>query len=178
MEKIRKIVLWMLTGFVVVCTLSCITDASIYVPDGTVELKVGEKLPDFFILMHNKTPLSTSDLRGRCSVIIFFNTDCPDCQRELPVIQKVYDAYGSKLRFVGISRKEADAHVQKYWEEHGFSLPYSAQEDAHIYHMFAKSGIPRVYISDENLVIKAIFTDDPMATEEELKREIQRVLKE
>ena len=174
----RKIIVWALAGLAVMFSLSCITDKTVYTEGEMVELQVGDELPEFFVLMHNLSPLSTSDLKGKCSAIIFFHTDCPDCRRGLPVIQKVYDAYNTKLKFVAISRKESDAHVQKYWEEHGFTLPYAAQEDAHIYHMFAKSGIPRVYIVDENLIIKAIFTDKPVATEEDLTREIQKVLKE
>ncbi len=55
--------------------------------------------------------------------------------------------------FVCISREEGEASVKAYWEENGFTMPYSAQTDRSVYNLFASSGIPRRYEADENLVI-------------------------
>ena len=40
--------------------------------------------------------------------------------------------------------------------------------DGTVYHLFAKSGIPRIYIVDAELTIRKVFTDNPLAGYDEL----------
>ena len=41
-----------------------------------------------------------------------------------------------------------------------------------VYYQFAKSGIPRVYVIDKELVIRSVFTDNPLASYEDLAEAI------
>ena len=119
-------------------------------------LQTGDRLPDFEITLDDGSSVSTEMLKGRKSVIVFFSTGCGDCRRELPVVQDYYDECkkrDSDCFFVCISREEGEASVMAYWEENGFTMPYSAQTDRSVYNLFASSGIPRRYEADENLVI-------------------------
>ena len=101
-------------------------------------------------------------------MIVFFHTGCPDCRKELPVLQKIYTDYGQRIRMVCISREESSAEIVRYWDENHLTLPYSAQENRTVYYQFAKSGIPRVYVIDKELVIRSVFTDNPLASYEDL----------
>ena len=56
------------------------------------------------------------------------------------------------------------------------TLPYSAQENRTVYYQFAKSGIPRVYVIDKELVIRSVFTDNPLASYEDLAEAIETCL--
>ena len=47
-------------------------------------------------------------------------------------------------------------------------MPYSAQEDRSVYEKFAKTRIPRIYISKDG-IIRHIFTDDPVPSYDDLK---------
>lgn len=115
-------------------------------------IKVGDRLPDFTITLNDGSRLTTSDLRGRESVIVLFNTSCPDCREELPRIQQLHDEQ-PELAIICISRAEDAPSVASYWEEHGLTLPYSAQSTADVYHLFATAGIPRVYYADADLIV-------------------------
>lgn len=119
------------------------------------KVNVGDRLPSFVVTMHDGTRLATDDLRGKPSVIIFFSTTCSDCQRELPMLDKRYREHGSDTTFVAISREQGDDVVTDYWQANGLSLPYSAQADRTVYSLFAKKGIPRVYIANANLTVTA-----------------------
>ena len=100
---------------------------------------------------------------------MFFHTGCPDCQQALPRMQRLYDTYHRQgVQFALISREEGASTIEDYWQTNGFTMPYSAQEDRTIYELFAKSRVPRVYISDNGGRVRAIFTDDPVPTYEEL----------
>ena len=62
--------------------------------------------------------------------------------------------------------------VAGYWQEQHFTFPYAAQEDRTVYHLFAKSGIPRIYVVDAELTIRSVFTDNPLAGYDELEAAI------
>ena len=70
---------------------SCITDDDD--DRGDFALVAGDALPQFSVEMSDGGMLNTQSFSGKVGVIVFFHTDCPDCQKELPVIQKVYDTY-------------------------------------------------------------------------------------
>ena len=70
---------------------SCITDDDD--DRGDFALVAGDALPQFSVEMSDGGVLNTQSFSGKVGVIVFFHTDCPDCQKELPVIQKVYDTY-------------------------------------------------------------------------------------
>ena len=104
-------------------------------------------------------------------MIVFFNTGCIDCQKELPVVQAVYDRCRidyPDVEVICISRNEGKESIEKYWRENGLSIPYSAQDDNRVYSLFASSVIPRIYIYSPDLRITAVFTDSPLATHSQL----------
>lgn len=163
---------------IVTSLFSCITDGD---DDdrGDFALIPGDALPQFSVRMSDgETTLNTQSLSGKVGVIVFFHTDCPDCRKELPVVQRVYDAYkdNPEVLLFGISRSQSASSVLDYWKEHSFTLPYSAQEDDAVFSLFASRTIPRIFITDKEGIIRASHTDDPLATYEELVGEIDNAL--
>lgn len=125
-------------------------------------VSIGDTLPSFSIVMNTGEIIGDSDLLGNTSVIVFFNTFCPDCQKLLPHIQHLYDDFDGKgINFILISREETSETISLYWEEQGFTMPYSAQADRGIYNLFAESHLPLVFISDNYNIIHFIHTDSP-----------------
>ena len=144
---------------------SCIGEEPI--SDNVVE--IGDSLPDFSVTMNDGTSITGAQLRESTSVVMFFNSGCPDCRKALPSVQRLYDNYLEQgVQFALISREESAATIAEYWLSNGYTMPYSAQEDRAIYELFAKSRVPRIYINDKKGVIRAIFTDNPVPTYEEL----------
>ena len=103
------------------------------------------------------TLFSTADICGE-TVIVFFNTSCEDCRRELPRLNSYYlqRRMEKDFRMVAISREEDEASVAAYWEENGLSIPYSAQSDRMIYNLFASAVIPRVYYCSPDGIITGV----------------------
>ena len=173
-KSTMKKTVYFILGLSIAMFQSCITEND---ETFTVEeyVKPGNTLPDFHVIMNDGTSLSTSDLKGKVSVLMFFTTECSDCRKTLPVVQNVYNVCfkDSTIRFVCISREQSALSLQTYWDEHNLNLPYSAQEDRIIYEMFATSGVPRIYISDSALIVRTIFTDSQPITEEDLYQAIE-----
>lgn len=115
----------------------------------------GDRVPEFTVTLNDGSTLSTAGMKGRRWVIVFFNTSCPDCRRELPQLQSAYEARPEGEEWVCISREEGAAAIARFWEAHGLTMPYSAQEDRRVYSLFASTGIPRVYhINAEGIIEK------------------------
>lgn len=168
MKNWIKAVVFLMLG----CAMqACINDDE--EDQGTVNLQAGDHVPAFSVLMNDGQTVTDGSLKGKPSLIVFFYTKCSDCQKELPVLQRIYADYGKEINMVCISREEGAVDVAAYWAENHFTLPYSAQQDRTIYHLFAKSGVPRVYVVDRDLVIRTVFTDNPLASYEDLSDAIE-----
>ena len=55
------------------------------------DLKVGDVLPDFEVVMNDGSVVTDEILKEKVSVVMFFHTTCPDCQQALPIMQNIYD---------------------------------------------------------------------------------------
>ncbi len=133
-------------------------------------VKEGEEEPDVVTVCSPVPVLEVTTLDGHTfstrppltgeMLIIFFNTDCSDCRKELPLIQKYYESTlklpaDARPQLICISREEDAASVSAYWAEHNLTMPVAAAAGRYPYSLFANSGIPRVYLI-ENGIISAI----------------------
>ena len=124
-------------------------------------LQPGDWCPEIEIAMNDGSTLTRPMLAGKRTLIVLFSTSCPDCQRELPIIQQAYDrlAGNTDAEIVCISRSEPAASIEEFWHSHGLTLPYSAQTDDRVYRMFATGIIPRIYIIAPDLRVAAVFAE-------------------
>lgn len=99
--------------FIALCScmamVSCISDGDDS-DTGSIELVAGDKLPVFSVTMNDGRVVTHESLRGKVSFIVFFNTGCKDCRRELPVIQQIYEHH-PHMPLIAISRAEDAASV-------------------------------------------------------------------
>ena len=154
-----------------ISAVSCVFDD----PENNFELKVGDTVPNFTVLLSDGTAVSSSDMNEGVALIMFFHTGCKDCQNTLPEVQKIYDEYKDRISVLLVSREQAYDEVQAYWQEKGYTLPYSPQQDRVIYNLFATSRVPRVYVCKDGK-ITSCYKDDPIPTYDDLKSDIQAQL--
>lgn len=142
------------------------------------DLKVGDRLPDFEVVMDDGTVVTDEILSESVSVVMFFHTSCPDCRQVLPHMQKIYDEYASAgVRIVLISREDSKESVESFWRENGLKMPYSAQNDRKVYEKFAATRIPRVYVNEKGGIIRYVFTDDPNPSYDEICTALENVIR-
>lgn len=129
-------------------------------PELVERVRVGDAVPSFTVEVVDGTRRSTfhaqrSTLQGT-TVIVFFNTSCKDCQRDLPLLNQYYLQHKDEPDFqlVAISREEDEASVAAFWADNGLQMPYSAQTDRSIYNLFATSIIPRIYFCSDGIVTR------------------------
>ena len=171
--KINRLLSIVIAGLLGV---SCVVEKT----DNPGDVKVGDPLPAFSVTVRDggaESTLTTSSLKGAVSVITLFSVTCPDCRATMPEIQKAYDVFAPQgVKFVNISRAEDWDRVEALWTEFGLTMPYSAQEDRKVYELFAKSVVPRVYLSDQEGIVQYIHTDSPNPDFSTLQRELNALL--
>lgn len=146
---------------IVLCLLmnACVTEHTPLPAESDI-VHIGDGVPTFSVVLHDGSTVSSQSLQGTPTVLTFFHTTCSDCQRELPMLQSLYETYApSGVRFVCIARAEDDDAITTYWRENGLTLPFAAQADRSIYEKFAKAYIPRVYVISKAGIITAMFTE-------------------
>ncbi len=142
------------------------------------DLKIGDILPDFEVVMNDGSVITDELLKENTSVVMFFHTTCPDCQQALPRMHHIYNEYAAKgVLFALISREQGNNEIESYFKENGLNMPFSAQIDRKVYEKFAKTRIPRIYINAKGGTIRYIFTDDPVPSYDELKSSLESVIR-
>ncbi|MBR1652782.1 MAG: redoxin domain-containing protein [Alloprevotella sp.] len=169
MKRIFSSFVLLLTSLV---ALSCVDDNEI-VASGDL-LAVGDVLPPFSVVTTEGDVVTPETLAGRPCVIVFFNTGCGDCRRELPVVNRVFEEYAGQLGFICIARDEGTESVKAFWESQGLSLPVSPQTGRSVYDLFAERGIPRVYVCDAEGRIVTAFTE--RVGYRKLRKAVERML--
>ena len=79
-------------------------------------LKAGTKAPDMRVgTGKDGKAVRLSDLKGKYVLINFWASWCPDCRRETPALQRLWQKYGEKgLQIAGISYDTNREAWQKY----------------------------------------------------------------
>ena len=138
--------------------------------DEVVErVQVGDRVPSFSVALTlpsadegrgEPATFSTAALTGE-TVIVFFNTWCSDCQRELPRLNEYYLQHRGEAGFqmVAISRAEEEDKVAAFWAANQLQIPYSAQADRRVYELFATSVIPRIYYVSRKGIVTKVFVE-------------------
>lgn len=75
-------------------------------------LKPGTEAPEIIASDLQGKQHKLSDLRGKYIVIDFWASWCPDCVKDIPVMKKLYETYGSEVVFLGVSFD----HDKAKWE--------------------------------------------------------------
>ncbi|MDE5849161.1 MAG: TlpA family protein disulfide reductase [Muribaculaceae bacterium] len=144
----------------IVCLAGCVGEKE----EPEWYLQPGDALPQFEVTTIDGMTVSSDDSYNAQLIIVFFNTTCPDCRRELPILQEQYEENlqlpeAERSIYICISREEGEADVERYWTENHLTLPVSAQPDRRIYSMFASIGIPRIFHAKDGLITVSIDQD-------------------
>jgi peroxiredoxin len=130
-------------------------------PVTTDTLSVGDMLPPLtFTILDGKT-ITTDDLKGKTTLLVFFATWCGPCRAELPHVQKeIWEQFKDNPNFVllAVGREHTPEELVKFSKENKFTFPIVADIGRKIYSHFALQLIPRTYLIDKKgKIIKSVI---------------------
>jgi peroxiredoxin len=140
---------------------------------------VGDKAPSFRVKLDDGKELALADLRGKVVLVNFFATWCAPCIKELPHVEKIWDAHRKRDDFamVVIGREETDDEVQAYKKKYRYSFPMAADPKAAVYRAYARKYIPRTYLIGRDGTIVFMTKGLVAADLERLKDEVSAQLR-
>jgi peroxiredoxin len=155
--------------------LSCIKDDA--KETDNFELKAGDTLPAFSI-SNKEESLTATDLQGKVSLIVFFNTSCKDCQREFSSMNNLYNSYfkNPSVRMLMIARGQIEKEVDDYFLSLNYTFSYFADPSRTVYSLFADNTIPRLFLVGKDG--KIVLTQKEYIEPEIVMNTIEKLLKE
>jgi peroxiredoxin len=82
------------------------------------------RAPDFALPDYQGKQASLADFRGRVVLLQFFQTGCPVCQRQAPILEELYRKYKDRgLVVIGVSHDTGGAEAVKQFAQR-FDLTY------------------------------------------------------
>ncbi|MCE5200078.1 MAG: TlpA disulfide reductase family protein [Armatimonadota bacterium] len=120
---------------------------------------VGDKAPNFKLdSLSGSNTVKLSDFSGKPTVVVFWASWCPHCQRELPVLQKVYKDLKPGANFVGLSVDQDIKDARSLVKDKGITFPNAycgTSSGEKVMNTYGISGIPAIYVLDKNGTVKA-----------------------
>lgn len=148
--------------------------------DVGANIHVGTALPSFTVQSPDNEPVGSDILKGKVALIVFFDTGCEDCRRELPKVEEIWKVLGNSDEFalLPVSRGQPAAEVACYWQTNTFTMPVFLDDAGIAYSLFAESVIPRFYLADRKGIIRWIGVEKIEETAGELIQKITGLIKE
>jgi len=108
----------------------------------------------------NGKQVTLASLKGELLFINSWATWCPPCRAEMPSLEKLYLAYGNRVKFLLISNEE-DQIVREFIENKGFTFPVYMANTGSPSALYSKS-IPATFIINREgkLIYKKTGTFD------------------
>ena len=135
----------------------------------------GQQLPEFEMEDQLGALKKSSEFYDKPMLVVEWASWCPDCQKQLPEIQKVYEKYKDNIHFVMLDmldfHKETKEQADQYVSEKGYTFPYYYDAGEKVADILHVPSIPGIYLVDKNQKIKKVMTDfhDEAALEKQLE---------
>ena len=114
------------------------------------------KAPTFTVadLRDPTRQVTLSSLRGTPVVLNFWATWCVPCRKEMPDLEAVHHALGSKVAFIGINNRDSRREAIKFLRDTGVTYPSGFDPGGQIAAAYAVLGMPTtVFISADGTVL-------------------------
>jgi cytochrome c biogenesis protein CcmG/thiol:disulfide interchange protein DsbE len=119
--------------------------------------EVGDPIPEFTLRTFDGTTVSRATLAGQPLLLIFWNTWCPNCMRELPEINRLAGKFGPgglKVLAVNSAINDSEKKARAYWENQGYIFPTGFDHYFEIGQAFGLRGVPTVFLVDSKGIVR------------------------
>jgi len=136
-------------------------------------VEVGEPLPEFAIQTFDGNKASRATLEGKAALVIFWNTWCPNCMKELPEINRLAEKLGPRgleVLAVNTAFNDSENKARAYWKKYGYVFPVGFDHDFEVGQAFGVRGVPTIFLIDSKGVVRYKHTLIPEDMEERFKQ--------
>lgn len=121
------------------------------------ELRVGDEAYSFEAEAVGGIPV---DLKGRWSLLIFFNTRCPSCRKALRMVRQVHSVLSSHgIQVIGVCKGALET-VSSFIEGQGVTFPVVADTTGLIFSRYRVRAVPGFILIDDRTKIAYCYKYD------------------
>lgn len=132
--------------FVTLAALACLVPASCNKDPGP---QVGKPAPDFELPDLEGRPVKLAELQGKVVVLNFWATWCPPCLDEMPSLERLHVALGSKgVAVVAVSVDERFSDIGEFVDKYRVTFTVLHDEGKKVSRKYQTFKYPETYIID------------------------------
>lgn len=128
---------------------------------GTQVVDTGKIAPDFTLQTVSGDDLTLSQLLQQKPVILDFWTSwCPNCRRDMPKLDALYEQYADQVEVVGVNLKESSSTVQEYVDSANISYPIVLDTNGAVARSYGVSYTnTHILINRQGMIVRVIPGD-------------------
>ncbi|MBC8017632.1 MAG: TlpA family protein disulfide reductase [Verrucomicrobia bacterium] len=133
----------------------------------------GESLPDFTVRTFDGKSLSRTSFAGKPLLLVFWNTWCSDCMRELPEINRLVARFApGRLAVLAINTalNDSESKARAYWKKSAYLFPSGFDQSFELGQLFRVRGVPTVFLVDSRGIVRYKQSQFPRDMEERIKQ--------
>ena len=134
--------------------------------------EVGEPLPDFSVQTFDGKSLSRAGFAGKPLLLVFWNTWCSDCMRELPEINRLVAKFAPgrvAVLAINTALNDSESKARAYWKKSAYLFPTGFDHSFETGTAFKVRGVPTVFLVDSKGVVRYKQSLLPKDMEERIK---------
>ena len=148
-------------------------------PTFPASVEEGKPAPHLAGKLLDGTPFNLQNMRGRVVIVSFWASWCPNCRKEMPLLNELYTKYHAQgLDVIGISIDDSDDAVAQVKSAiQGFSYQTALLSSVNADEFGRIWRIPLTFVIDKNGILRRdAFQHDPNVDEAELEQIIRPLL--
>ncbi|MGG3643503.1 thiol-disulfide oxidoreductase ResA [Bacillus gobiensis] len=131
--------------------------------------------PDFTLQDLDGDVIRLSDFKGKAVILNFWATYCPPCDKEMPLLNKVYEEYKDKgLEILAVNAGEPRIIVSPYVNEKNLRFPILLDRTGTAVDHYDILNIPATYFINEDGVLIEKFPGE--LTEEKILSSLEQII--
>jgi peroxiredoxin len=122
----------------------------------------GSRAPVFVLRDDTGAPVSLAGYRGRVVVMNLWASWCPPCREEMPDLQRLARAYGSRgVSVIGVDQGESERRARRFAQSLRITYPIWIDDRQQYGRVYAALGLPTTVIIGRNGIVVRGF-DGPL----------------
>jgi len=134
---------------------------------------VGDRLPDFSIRTFAGNEVTRAELQGKPALLVFWNTWCGICLRELPEIDRLAQKFGPLgliVLAVNSGYNDAETKARAYWKKYAFEFSSGYDHHFEFGQAIGLMGVPTIFLVDSKGVIRYKHSTTPPNMDDHFSR--------